>query len=365
MAKKKKSSFKGKVNRNVSKQKSNARSFGYLNLPEDMKMFKEQIDERVYLDIIPYIVSDEHHMDREEDYDIATPGEIWYKKPYKIHRNIGPNNEAVVCPTTFGKRCPICEYRQKLFKDGADKELTRALNTSLRNLYIVIPIGHKKYEEVPHIWDISQHNFQNLLNKELDEDEDYETFPGLEDGLTLKIRFDEASVATTKFAEATRIDFKERDEAYGEEILEDVPDLDTLLKVHSYKELETMLYEYDEVDDEDEDEKETRKYRDADDDEDESPKKSYRKKKDASPEDDDEDENPKPKRRKKKDKEEEEEEEEKPQRSKPTRSKSGKKSDDKCPHGHKFGIDTEDYDECDECDLWRACIKAKEKNEDA
>ena len=391
MAKKKKSSFKGKVGRNVDKQESAASSYGYLNLPQGVSMFKEEGDTRSNLDILPYIVSDERHMDRDEELDIAVPGGLWYKKPYKVHRNIGPGNDSVVCPTTWGKKCPICEYRQKLFKEGAEQDVTKALKASLRNLYVVIPIGHKKLEEKPHIWDISQYLFQNLLNKELNEDEEYETFPDLEEGWTLKVRFDSVSLGSNKFAETSRIDFKERDEAYEEDILEDIPDLDKVLQVHSYAELEKMLFQYEDPDEDDGEEKETRKYKDADD-EDEKPRRSSRKKKDADPEDEEDEKPTRRSTRKKKDEEEEPEEDEKPRRSsrkkkeedtghshdddadpdedededeKPTRSTRSSRgsSKNKCPEGYKFGVDTEDYDECDECELWEACIKAKEKNE--
>ena len=115
MAKKRKSSFKGKVNKNVDKQKRDASSYGYLNLPQGVGRFKEEGDSRASLDFLPYIVSDENHMDRDEEMEIAVPGELWYKKPFKIHRNIGSGNESVVCLSTIGKKCPICEQRQKLF----------------------------------------------------------------------------------------------------------------------------------------------------------------------------------------------------------------------------------------------------------
>ena len=37
--------------------------------------------------------------------------------------------------------------------------------------------------------------------------------------------------------------------------------------------------------------------------------------------------------------------------------KAGK---NKCPHGHVFGKDCEEYDECDDCEKWDDCIDAKE-----
>ena len=33
----------------------------------------------------------------------------------------------------------------------------------------------------------------------------------------------------------------------------------------------------------------------------------------------------------------------------------------KCPHGYKFGVDTDENDECDDCPLWDACIDKKEE----
>ena len=36
----------------------------------------------------------------------------------------------------------------------------------------------------------------------------------------------------------------------------------------------------------------------------------------------------------------------------------------KCPHGHKFGVDTDEYEtDCDNCDVWRQCTLAKKKAE--
>jgi hypothetical protein len=34
-----------------------------------------------------------------------------------------------------------------------------------------------------------------------------------------------------------------------------------------------------------------------------------------------------------------------------------------CPHDHKFGIDTDKYDDCKECNIWNYCVGKKEKIE--
>jgi len=33
----------------------------------------------------------------------------------------------------------------------------------------------------------------------------------------------------------------------------------------------------------------------------------------------------------------------------------------KCPHGHTFGKDSEDFPECEECDFWNECVEENDK----
>ena len=362
MSKKKQSVFRGKVSRNIQDREQAASSFGYLKIPSGVEIFKEEAsDKPVLLDIVPYLVTDEHHMDRNDDEGIAQPGNLWYTKPFLIHRNIGPDNETVVCLKTNGKSCPICEYRSKLFKEEAPKEETDALKLSRRHLYFVIPIGHKKLDEEIHLWDISFHNFQKLLDKELKMDEEYEVFPDFEEGYTLKVRFDEVQLGQNKFAEASRIDFKKREEAYDEEsMLENLPNLDEVLKIRGYEELKKLFFELDE----EEIPEETREIEEDGDEEEEQPKRSISRKKktitrkkEEEPEEEDE--------------EPEEEPEEKPKRKMTSRrtAKKGKvkksepeEGDEECPNGMTFGVDTDTDNVCDTCALWDACTEAKERN---
>lgn len=355
MSKTTRSKFRGKVSRNVEKQKQDASSYGYLNMPKDVEILKLD-GGRIQLDIMPYIVSDENHPDRDDKLEIAVPGELWYKRPFRIHRSIGSGNDSFVCPTSINKKCPICEYRTKRMKEGADKEETDALKASLRNLYVVIPINHKELDEKPYIWDISQYLFQNLLNDELQENSDYEVFPDLEEGYTLKIRFDEKSIGKNKFNEASRIDFVKREEMYEESILDDIPDLDKVLKILSYQELERKFLEIDDDDTTDETVNE------------ETDKKPVRRKRPIETKDEDEEnEERKPARKRPStpDPEPDEAKDEPIRRSHPGKEPEKKpgKSSDRCPHEHKFGVDTDKYDECNKCKIWDDCIDEKEKNE--
>jgi len=353
-----KSSFRDKVANNSHKQKTQGAAYGYLQIPKGVDIFKEEPSSRVSLDFLPYEVASEKHMDRDDPLGIAVPGELWYKRPFLIHRNIGGGNDVVVCPTSIGKKCPICEYRSKLFKDGASKEETDALKISRRNLYVVVPIEHKEYEEKPHIWDISQYLFQDMLNDEIEDDPENAIFPDLEDGLTLRIRFSEGVIGSNKFAETSRIDFKKRKEGYGEKILKKVPNLDECLLIHPYEKLERMFLELEDEDDVSEN--------------------------DNSTEDSEENageeciacggtgENSKGGKcricngtgvKSEKEKEENVEEEEKKAPSTKRKRKSSEKkktAENQCPSGHVFGEDCEKFPECDDCDKWDDCIDAQD-----
>lgn len=256
MAKKKTkgvSKFRAAVAGNVSKQKSEGAKYGYFNLPSDFKIFKEEPGSRVTLDILPYIVTDKRHMDRDESTNTAVVGETWYKKPYLVHRGVGANNESYVCPTTIGKKCPICEHRAKLLKEGGDWQDPdiKALRPSKRNLYVVVPLDSKEHEAKPHLWDISQFLFQEKLNEEIGENLDYADFPDLEEGLSLRIRFSEEQFGKNKYAATSRIDFKERDHTYSEKDIKKLPDIDAILNILSYNALEAKFFEYEDDTDDD------------------------------------------------------------------------------------------------------------------
>lgn len=377
---KKKSRFKGAVSRNAERQNRSSQ-YGYLRLPKGINMFKEEPKTRVELDIMPYVVTCDNHPDRDEEYGIAVKGELWYKRPFWLHRSVGSDNQSIVCPSSVGKPCPICEYRAQLLKEGAkwDDDTVKALKPSMRNLYVVIPKNNKNYPEEPHIWDISQFLFQDKLNEEIQENEEYETFPDLEEGYTLRIRFAEGSFGTNKFAEVSRIDFIEREKPYDESILEKIPSLDDVLEILPYHTIEAMFFgnmspdedEHEEYDDEDLKKKKKRKVEedeDIDDDmEEEEDEDEDDEDIDEEEEDEEEDEEEEDEEDDEEDEDEEEEEHDKKKskksplkRQQPHSKVTEGKGKNKCPYGHEFGVDNDSYDDCDNCEVWEKCLEASD-----
>jgi hypothetical protein len=361
MTKKRVSSFRGKVVRNAEKQKRDS-SFSYLVLPKDLEIFNPEKG-RIKFDILPYIVKDENHPDRDDEYNIAIPDSEWYRRPFSIHRNIGPDNEAIVCPGSIGEKCPICEYRMKL-TDEDDEDEAKALkgDWKKRVIYLVFPIDSKKWDEDVYLYDSSQYVFQKALNDELEDNPDNEIFADAFEGKTLNVRYTKESTGKYSYANPSRIDFIDRAEPYDEEFLDSLPNLDDILKdsIMPYKELEKKFLAY--VDDDDEDDE----MEDVPDEEDDEPRGRSRKPRRGSSrntkkvEDDEDEEEDEPEEDEKED-EPEEEVEEKPRsraRKPVSRKTSTTKTRGKCPYGHKFGVDTDDFDDCADCKVWDDCNEA-------
>ena len=240
--KKKKFSFASKVGANVETQKRQEMGFSYLDLPDDVPQFKVDKKGTIEFDIIPYFVTSKEHLDRNESREIAMEGDPWYRRPFMVVRDIGADKRTMVSPRTIKERCPVDEYQAKMVQNGEDPKLVKALNPSYRNLYLIIPRDHKDYEEVIHVWDVSQYVFQRLLNEELREDESRMAFPDWDEGLRLKVRFTEKVFQGNKFTEVSRIDFEERD-PIEKKFRTNVPNLDEMLMISSYDELKSMLLE--------------------------------------------------------------------------------------------------------------------------
>jgi hypothetical protein len=235
MTAKHQSSFRGKVGEDAKKSMRVSR--GYLNLPEGVKQYSIKENEKlVQFDILPYVVSDPKHPCRDDARGIALVGDLWYRRPIKVHNNVGTDDEKVICPKSFGKPCPICEHQKKRYDEGAEKDETKALYPKDRNLY-VLAIDNEIY-----VWDMSQALFQETLKDALEVKPAMEIFPDLEEGKTLETTFKWKQLGKNNFPEATHIEFLDR-QPYDQSVLDLVPDLDKIFKVLTYDEIYNKFFE--------------------------------------------------------------------------------------------------------------------------
>ncbi len=315
MSKKSKSSFKGKTTGNASKRKKGS-GYGYLIIPKKVDIFNAEADTKVEIDIMPYLVKISNHPDKDDNSETAIKGSYWYKRPFKIHRSVGVNNDAIVCPKSIGKRCPICEHQDMLRKkDNADENEIKSLRASDRNLYAIKikKVDGKKFKNSKvHLFDFSDYLFQEKFEEQLSDKDEFETFPDHKEGSTLDIRFVEETLNKNKYAAPSRFDFITRKKQYSDDVLDEIPNLDNCFTVLSYDELKAKFFEID-TDDGDGKKKKDKKGKDS-----KRKRKTIPNKKD---------------------------------------SKKNKKLE--CPEGYKFGKEHDKHKKCEKCDVWNECYEKK------
>ena len=392
-----------KERKRVAKErvKANAEKGGrggsdWFKLPEGVGRWNPDKEGRFSIDVLPYEVKSPHHPD-----DIEQEC-LWYKLPFMVHHSVGASNDSVVCPRSLNKPCPICEEKDRLYKDDSEgnEDVIKALKPQK---FVAYNIKSLEEEGRVDVMCLSRGKFAKCLEGELkdpDNDEHLAFFDVNKDGRTLRVRFAEASFEGKKYIEATKIDFRPREEMDEDKVLNSTVCLEEALILMDYEDLKTMFLQedeekgkkdkgFDELKDEDEDKDEKKKpSKDEDGDDDEKPSKSKSKDED---EDGDDDEKPskgkkcaacggtgksssgktcaacegtgkvedKPSKSKSKDEDEDGDDDEKPSKSKSKDEKKGKDSPT-CPvKGGKFG-QVDQHDECDDCPHWTKCEEASE-----
>ena len=326
---------------------------GGRNLPYKLPTGKELFSPKKgisLIDIIPYKVSIKNHPD-----DIPA-GDLWYRRKIFVHFGIGIEEKSYICPLKtpgIGKKCPICENRAQLLKDDPEgnKEVLAQLKPKQRELYNVINLEEE--DKGVQLWDMSYHLFGKKLEEDLKTgDEDWVGFADLKSGFSLKIRFSAKTVGGFGFVEATRIDFQSRED-YDKAVLDDTIDIDAMLDVLSYEELEKRLLGIEEQSGDEKKEQSTAsKKRDEVEDAEKkeaAPASKYRRGGSA------EKEEPAPDAKK----------EDKKEAAEPPRRvrRGAPEAEEACPKGHKWGKDNDTTDDCGKCpnDTWEKCSAEYEK----
>ena len=372
---------KEKVRENA--EKGSQGGSDWFQLKEDVTRWSPEDAGKYAIDFVPYEVKSKNHPDDVEQ------GCLWYKLPFGVHHGVGANNFSVVCPQSAGKPCPICEEKTRLAKEDAEGNEEQIKQLSIQK-FVAYNILNPEDVSTISLFIMSRGKFATKLEEELkdpDNEENLAFFDVNKDGRTLRVRFSEEKFNGKKFLQATKIDFRPREEMDEDEILDKVICLDEALIILPYDKLKSMFFQEMEEEekpksksneDEDEDEDDTDEDED-DDDEEEKPKSK-------SNEDEDEDEKPKSfkckacggtgksssgkvclacngtgKLKKDDDEDEDKDDDEEKPSSKKDKGKDGeKKSDHKCPvKGGKFG-QVDQYDECDDCPYWNDCEEASE-----
>jgi len=219
-------------------------SMGYLKLPSGIEKYEVEA-KTVVFDIISYPIT----VDSAIDGGFLIDDEFGYTRLFHTHSKIGVNNLTVVCPATIGDKCPICEEIIRLKQDyEANKETIKNIKRKNRALYNVYDENDKLS-----VLDMSTFCFEQPLRKELSGGkEEYQDFQFLDEGKSLRVRFEEVdNGGGFTYMAVDRIDFEDREDI-DEAILKEIADLDQCLEIKSYKELNELLHTVEEDEDEEE-----------------------------------------------------------------------------------------------------------------
>lgn len=196
------------------------------------------------LDILPYKVG-KGNPEAEE-------GDLHFERTFWRHAAIGVNRKPYICPAmTAGKKCPVCEYRNKLMQEEEDpsaesKKLIKNLKPKERQVFNVIDTENR--DKGVQIWDIAPYNFGERLDADVnnsDEEDGIEYFADLEDGRTLRLAVEDHTLGDggRPFKRVDSISFKRRSKPYEESILEQTHCLDDILVIPTYDELSAIFHQ--------------------------------------------------------------------------------------------------------------------------
>ena len=225
----------------AKKQKTGS-GFTSFDIPEGVELMRIKSDCSKRLDILSYRVGKGNPNEDQ--------GTLHFERTFWVHR-LGPDNRRYVCPAmTANKPCPVCEYRAKLRRDpDADDELKKSLSPSQRQIWLVYDL--EEMDKGVQLLEYSYHQFGRQIKAELDnadEDDEYEFFSDLEDGLTVRVAFEE----NKPFGfEAVSVNFKKRRKQYDASLADELPCLDDLIKIEPYDKLKAILLQTEGEEDED------------------------------------------------------------------------------------------------------------------
>lgn len=298
----------------------------------DVTFFKLKEGEEHLIDIVPYIISSTKNPLVKAGFQVGA--DYAFKLDIWTHRNIGPNEDRVLClKKTYGKACPICEAQQELLEQGMEwkSEEVKALKASRRSVYNIIDLNSEEEYPPIQIFEASHWDFEKELLERVERlGEDSNKIFEIDEGKSIGFYGGKGSFEN----HVKPKDFQLVDrEPYDAEIFEETLPLDSLLIVPTYKEVQDLFLMIEDEDSEPEPPKEET-----------TPPRSGRS------------------RRKPVDSKQEDPPETEPE---DPPSEEDEKTIDQmtsgCPAGFIFGSDFDKHDACTDCDeeIYGACGNAK------
>lgn len=164
-------------------------------------------------------------------------------KSFFFHYNIG--ERGFLCPKrNFGDECPVCEFASKLFKEGDDDSVAMAKDLFVRQRFFSPVLVRGEEDQGVRVWGYSKTVYETLLNLVLNPD--YGDITNVAEGLDLTVEYGKSAGArypTTNIIPKRKSSplCKDLDEKECKELLDSVPDFDSLNERKSTEDVQAIL----------------------------------------------------------------------------------------------------------------------------
>ena len=170
-------------------------------------------------------------------------------KDYWFHYNLGKNNGFLSPKKNFGENDPLDDFIRNLFNEGTEDSIKMAKNLMARQRFFAPVLVRGEEDKGVRIWGFGKMAYQQLL--ELVLNPDYGDITDTEEGTDLTIKYGKppgASFPQTTITPRRRTSAL-CDEAVGgsekcAELLESIPEFETLFERKTPEEVGTMLDEW-------------------------------------------------------------------------------------------------------------------------
>ena len=173
-------------------------------------------------------------------------------KDFFFHYNVG-SNSGFLCPKkNFGEECPVCDFSSKLYKEGDDESVKMAKELTARQRFFSPVLVRGEENLGVKIWGYGKMAYETLLNLVLNPE--YGDITDIEAGTDLDLHYGKApgqSFPQTKLTpkrSTSNVCIEATPEAC-KEILDGVPDIDSLFEKKSTEEVQGFLDEFLSTDD--------------------------------------------------------------------------------------------------------------------
>lgn len=248
-----------RVNRAIDERddKSGAKKPGVIDYKGlgEIPSFKPKVEESYKLNIIPYVAKNPLNPMVASGQIKLGELDLWLE--VWAHRDIGKEKAFILCLNKmWGKPCPICDRKQKLYDDGQDDRAAKFQPS--KRLLMYVQLFLKGEPQKIQLFEVAHYSFgAPLLSKadRLRKEGKIENFGDPDRGNLIKFYAEKGS--KKGFIDFEDFEFLEREEDILDEDLEN-PSLDEFLVVYTAEEIQAMLDETSGADDDDDDDRRDR-----------------------------------------------------------------------------------------------------------